>query len=237
MKYLFLPLNQHCDDGLGATGEAFEDSAKLLINNAAEISHCHYKIPVCYLYRHAIELYLKSVTVILHRSLAIPYGENPSEGLAFVQVDAKWKPIYQVHSIAQLWAHIFHLLQSSKPELGRRCKTDWLAVPEDLIKSIAEIERIDGRSTFFRYPDHRRPDVELTKSMWKSKSVDELQKAVSANSKPAKILLMVDQDDQITEGFQFDDSTLSEVVDLLKNTAETLSGMHLGLRTELAGGF
>jgi hypothetical protein len=43
MKYLFLPLSQHCDDGLGATAEAFEDSAKLLINNAAEISHCHYK--------------------------------------------------------------------------------------------------------------------------------------------------------------------------------------------------
>ena len=33
-----LPLNQHCDDGLGATAEAFEDSAKLLINNAAEMS-------------------------------------------------------------------------------------------------------------------------------------------------------------------------------------------------------
>ena len=71
---------------------------------------------------------MKSVTVILHRSLAIPYGENPSEGLAFVRVDAKWKPIYQVHSIAELWDHIFHLLQSSKPELGGGAKqTGWLS--------------------------------------------------------------------------------------------------------------
>jgi hypothetical protein len=78
MKYLFLPLSQHCDDGLGATAEAFEDSAKLLINNAAEISHCHYKIPVCYLYRHAIELYLKSVTVILIvRRVTKPQPDSP----------------------------------------------------------------------------------------------------------------------------------------------------------------
>jgi hypothetical protein len=48
---------------------------------------------------------------------------------------------------------------------------------------------------------------------------------------------LVDQDDQITQGFQYDDATLPEVLELLKNTAGTLSGLHIGLRMELAGGF
>ena len=51
------------------------------------------------------------------------------------------------------------------------------------------------------------------------------------------MLLMIDQNDQVTQGFKYDDKTLAEVLELLKNTADTLSGLHLGLRMEWAGGF
>src|SRR4029077_13232699 len=124
MKYLFMPLNQHFDDGFGATGEAFERSAKLLSSTPDDVTY-HYQIPLCFLYRHAIELYLKSAIVVLHRALAIPYDKNPHHGPAFVLVNPKWKPIYQVHSVAELWGHVLELLRSSKSELERRCKTDW----------------------------------------------------------------------------------------------------------------
>lgn len=50
------------------------------------------------------------------------------------------------------------------------------------------------------------------------------------------MLLMIDQNDEVTEGFQYDGETLTEVLELLKKTADTLSGLHLGLRMELAGG-
>jgi hypothetical protein len=120
MKYLFMPLNQHFDDGLGATGEAFEESAKLLSSSSNNISHAHFHIPICFLYRHAIELYLKSAIVVLHRALAIPYDKNPHDGPAFVLVDKKWKRLYQVHSVAELWGHVLYLLRSSKSELERR---------------------------------------------------------------------------------------------------------------------
>lgn len=38
MKYLFMPLSQHFDDGFGATGEAFERSAKLFSSNSDDIT-------------------------------------------------------------------------------------------------------------------------------------------------------------------------------------------------------
>jgi hypothetical protein len=66
MKYMLLPLNEHVDDGLGATGEAFEESATLLSSSSENISHSHYQIPLCFLYRHAIELYLKSAIVVAY---------------------------------------------------------------------------------------------------------------------------------------------------------------------------
>lgn len=150
-------------------------------------------------------------------------------------MNKKWKPIYQVHSVGELWEHVSYLIRSSKSELERRCKTDWQATPKDLVGWIEEIERIDGRSTFFRYPDFQRPDVDQEKSIWKAKTPDELQKAALPGNKPAIMLVMIDQNDEVTEGFQYDGETLGEVVALLKNTADTLSGLHLGLRMEVGG--
>jgi hypothetical protein len=102
---------------------------------------------------HAIDLYLKSSIVVLHRALEIPYGDKSDTGPAFVLVNEKWKQIYQVHSVGNFWEHVSYLIRSSKSELERRYKTDWQATPKDLVGWIEEIERIDGRSTFFRYPE------------------------------------------------------------------------------------
>ena len=179
MNYLFMPLSQHFDDGFGATGEAFEQSAKLLSSNSDDVTY-RFQIPLCFLYRHAIELYLKSAIVVLHRDLSIPYGKNSHAGPAFVLANKKWKPIYQVHSVAQLWEHVSYLIRSSKSELERRCKTDWQATPKDWAGWIEEIERIDGRSTFFRYPDFQRPGVDQEKSIWKPRTPDELQKSMAS---------------------------------------------------------
>jgi hypothetical protein len=104
------------------------------------------------------------------------------------------------HSVAELWEHVSYLIRSSKSELERRCKTDWQATPKDLVAWIVEIERIDSRSTFFRYPDFQRPNVDQEKSVWKPRTPDELQKATLPGNKAAMMLLIVDQNDQVTQG-------------------------------------
>ncbi|EHW8954897.1 hypothetical protein K3L19_004437, partial [Salmonella enterica] len=54
--YLMMPLHMHIDYGFGATAEQFKKSADIL---SASESVKDLGMPVNYLRRHAIELYLK----------------------------------------------------------------------------------------------------------------------------------------------------------------------------------
>jgi hypothetical protein len=137
MNYLLLPMSQHCDDGIGATGQAFQSSADFLNDNFDPIGVVNNHLPISFLYRHSIELYLKSIIVVLHRTLKLSYGDQPFDGDAYVPVSGKWKRIYTVHSVATLWAHALDLLKTSKHLLEPRCSTDWQAIPDNLSDSVA----------------------------------------------------------------------------------------------------
>src|SRR5688500_3276799 len=141
MHYFLMPLNQHSDNGLGVTGDAFEETAKFLKDNLKAISGGHVHLPISFIYRHAIELYLKSIITVLHKGLKLPYGDEPHDGQVMVPMKGMWKPIYAVHSIAILWAHVFDIIRSSKTELEDRCRTNWQDIPDDFLTSIAEIDR------------------------------------------------------------------------------------------------
>jgi hypothetical protein len=166
MKYMLLPLDQHADGGLGATGEAFQEAAKALSAQAETMGSSPIHLPINFLYRHAIELFLKSMIVVLHRELGVDYGDKPHDGSAFVSIGGTWKPLHRVHSVAALWAHARELLSSHADELSARCRTDWQAIPDGLDAAIAAIEEADGTSTYFRYPDARRPEGDAAKSSW-----------------------------------------------------------------------
>jgi len=236
MQYMLIPLNQHFDGGLGATGEAFEEAANLLSNSEdARANNIH--LPINFLYRHAIELYLKSMIVILHRALCIPYGGHPHVGSGFVLTKGKWKPIHNVHSLATLWAYFLELTHNHKNELEKRCRTDWQEIPDGLDSAINEIEQADASSTLFRYPDERRPDADKAKSSWKPKTPEEMFSHAASGGKPVKAFLVLRSDDSISQSFQYDDAPLAELSKLLAETASILSGAHTGLRVELADGF
>ncbi|RXU06233.1 hypothetical protein B1F69_00065, partial [Pseudomonas syringae] len=73
MLYMMLPLDRHFDSGFGAVADSFRDAADALEDTPTLNTH----LPVSFLYRHAIELFLKSAIIILHRKLNIPYGAIP----------------------------------------------------------------------------------------------------------------------------------------------------------------
>ena len=76
MTYLFTGIETHIDKGFGVTADAYKKSAEFLETNDFE----HFNItqqaemPQNYLFRHSIELYLKSLILIFHRKLKINYG-------------------------------------------------------------------------------------------------------------------------------------------------------------------
>lgn len=234
-----MPLEHHIDGGLGAIGEAFEEAAKTLAANAREIDTSHPHLPISFLYRHAIELYLKSVIVVIHRTLQVPYGPNPHEGPAFLPVEGKWKPLHRVHSVGTLWTRFVELVAIHAEELGERWQTNWQAIPDELPGMIKVIEKADASSTFFRYPDGRDLVAEAAKSSWKQADPEALLAQLQQpGAKPVKSLMLLQPDGEtITAMFQHDSAPLAELTRILAAVADQLSNAHIGLRVELADGY
>ena len=238
MQYMMMPLEQHVDGGIGATGEAFEHAADALVANADAMRGSHVHLPINFLYRHAIELFLKSMILVLHRGLSTAYGTNPHDGPPFVPVDGKWKPIHHVHSVGTLWAHVRDLFRTHAAELDAKCQTDWQATPDGLDAAIAAIETADASSTFFRYPNSCNLDAEAAKSSWKPRQPEDMIAQHESNGKPIKAFIIYQPDGEtIARSYQYDDAPLAELTRMLTETAKILSAAHTGLRVELAGGF
>src|SRR5438445_8595459 len=112
MYYDLTPLHTHIDFGFGATGEAFKEAADRLEGQVPERGGVfNEQLPINYLRRHAIELFLKSGIVIIHRRLKLPYGPEPASGTPHAFVDGKWKPFHQLHSVKRLWTYLSSLFR------------------------------------------------------------------------------------------------------------------------------
>ena len=233
--YTLMPLDQHYDDGLGAMGEAFEEAADRLVEAGKEAELVNAHLPINFLYRHAIELFLKSMIVVIHRALALPYGSEPPEGTPFLPDNGKWKPMHREHRLAVLSGRVVELIHSNETELDKRCKTDWSSFSE-LCDDIETISRIDPTSTFFRYTDRRKPDADREKSSWKEHEVGEVFAQMGPEGEPVKAFILLDADDTM-HAYQYSADAFAELSKLLGETTEALSAAHSGLRVELAGGF
>src|SRR4051812_2620923 len=67
MQYLLTPLHTHYDYGFGSLGDSFRVAAERLDNDKSCGMLVNRRLPICYLYRHSAELYLKSAIMVLHR--------------------------------------------------------------------------------------------------------------------------------------------------------------------------
>jgi hypothetical protein len=82
-------------------------------------------LPINFLYRHAIELDLKSAVVIFHKRLKLPYGDLPYTAEPMVRVDGQWLPCNRVHGTAQLWKYVGELFTEHAEWLRNNTKCDW----------------------------------------------------------------------------------------------------------------
>ena len=129
-------MHQHYDDGLGATGEAFKEAADRLSDSVIGNQFLHANIPICYLYRHAIELYLKSMIVVVHRRLHLPWAGGKDAARPQLKIGDKLKFLDRLHSIGDLYAYLKHLVHEQKDRintLGNQL-TDWDPSLKNLIR-------------------------------------------------------------------------------------------------------
>ncbi len=234
-EHMFMPLSRHADDGLGAVGRAFHEAAvslrKMKCEGGAGWTHGH--LPINFLYRHSIELFLKSMIVVIHRRLRLPSESNEYDPIPKISVGDSWKSIYCVHSTRALFDTMKNMVTSQKESLSKIARTDWADIPHKLEDWIDTIDKVDPISTVFRYPSTRAPEIDAQKSSFKPMDPVELSRRMRMDGPGQFALVMVDQDANVIESFVLDDQPLPELRDALEKASETLLGAQLGVMAEL----
>jgi hypothetical protein len=239
LEHLFMPMDRHLDDGFGAVADAFREVADRLVITKTEdtMPFGNGHLPINFLYRHAIELYLKSMIMVVHRRLKLPTGEGPHQPNPKVQVGRQWKEIYQVHGILDLFRFFKSLVQGQSTNLRAIAKNDWSDVPAELESWIETIDKADSGSTFFRYPMTKDSEGDAEKSSYKEVSREDVSARLQTGGMPGKVYLLVkDDDENIVASYGLDHDPLPEVRDALTKSAELLNAMQCGMYVEVARG-
>lgn len=227
MHWLLTPLDRHSDDGFGAMATAFRASAETLLA-AEKDSMAQRELPTCFLLRHAAELFLKSTLVVTHRAF-----RPDVQGYPAIQIEGKAKPLTNVHGLGPLYRALIAVLTEHRVELAERARTVWLPTPPELDKAISEIDDMDNRGVFFRYPT----ESNASKSNSKPITPEQIAAWDKDTQGYLKAFVVVDQNDEVLEAFQYDPNLLTKELATLQVACEWLNCFHVGLRVELAGGW
>ena len=247
MNYLLTGIELHPDLGFGITADSYYHSAEHLMNNHFENYDVtqQAEMPQNFLFRHSIELHLKSLIIIFHKELKINYGNvnyesNEPEAL----VDGKWRKLYTCHYIDKLYEYWLNNLFLPNIENLKKIasKGDW-----EEYKKIAELFKIiskyDQDSSYFRYPITKNSILDVEKNtMQKFKSKDNLEDLIKEikekkdGKKSSITMLMFDEKDNLTEAFHKEENILPEVRNALNEVASYFYGMHTMVRSTLCGG-
>lgn len=232
--YLFSPLDTHYDKGFGAVADSFQDVATVL-KEQDNRGRLNGHLPICYLFRHSIELFLKGSIIIMHQGLEIPYGTKPCTSEPKLHVDGKLKSIYAIHDINLLYKYLSKLLIEKKIELDEVTNTNW-EFEDDLGSKFERLNEIDSSSAYFRYPtDKKTSTYEKEKSAFKKNNLEDVMAMSIKNKEPMKSMKVMALIGQKTQIFVHDDSFTEEAMNLLAEVTEEISTCHFALMNELGG--
>ncbi|MCK9735536.1 hypothetical protein [Pseudomonas syringae] len=227
------PLYRQYDSGFGAIADSFKFSADLLDENP-QSGGLESHLPISYLYRHSIELYLKSCVVIFHRRFSIPY-EDTKSGDAAILVTGKPTLLKDIHALNPLLLHLKSIIASHIQFLSTLKDTDWDFSPE-LQRQVVLIDGIDSSSTFFRYPITKDKPKDRSKTVIQPSGWDDMVKKMNYGTKPVKAFIFLDENDNIVESFSLEDEKVVAMTKMLRETAEDFCGFHAMVAWKLVEG-
>lgn len=230
MNYLITPPNTHYDGGLGITAYNFSSAADILKNHNNSMDGI---LPLCYLQRHAIELFLKSLIVILHKKFQVPYGAGFSSEKPAIQIQEKWVLLSKTHNIFDLYQHFTSIYTDLMVKLP--ATTCW-ELPKDIESKIKLISGSDPKSTYFRYPESTNSVQDSKKSGIQKESLESMLSKTKHSYTPFKCVLMLDQNDDVIESYNIKSSPLPNILKALEELNEFFNGVHAAFRFELTNG-
>lgn len=248
MKYLLSGIELHPDFGFGITGEAYYKSADFMNSHHYEFyeSTQQREMPQNFLFRHSIELFLKSLIIIFHKKLKIHYDQDSFESdKPKILIGDAWRPLYSCHWIDELYEYwLKNLLTPNIAQLKQIApKGDWQE-SKDITNLLQVICKYDRDSSFFRYPVTKDSSLDSHKFTMKRFSTDTLEnfiKELDSDEERKKfgktIFLKVDGDENVTHAFYEDEKVLDSVTDALREVAYYFYCIHIMTRVTLCDGF
>ena len=240
MQYIMAPLEEHYDDGFGAVGEAFKEAAETLAKESGGKRIFWNHLPELFLLRHAIELFLKSGIIIMHRKLRISYGSEPAstDEPLFLTRSGDWKPLFRSHDLAELYAYWKKLITGNNTKLTdfTKYKPD-MSVPKELDDWIGRLGLVDPSSDYFRYPVSRNAVGDVDKSPFKEIPMESLFPAETANDEKVLALVIKNESGEWVRAFKLDGGTHKDISEIAWQAARMLSDFHAMMRIELTDGW
>lgn len=247
MQYLLTGIKSHPDKGFGIIADSYYASAVHLMDNHYD----HYdstqqaEMPQNFLFRHAIELYLKSLIIIFHKTLQINYGtvafdsDEPE-----VLVNSSWRKLYNTHYIDVLYNYWLNNLLL--PNIGKlkeiAPRGDWRE-EKDMAPMLSVISKYDQDSSYFRYPITKNSLLDsekFTVQQFKAKDIEgmigELKELQTETGGGTLSMLIFDEEDNVVEAYKYNKSILVDLRDALKNVAFYFNCMHVMTRSTLCAG-
>jgi len=174
----------------------------------------------------------------MHRRFGPSYPQINRKDFPTIAIGSKRKKIFNVHSIRYLCDEFLELLKKNETIIKEIGKTDWTNVPDDLSKLVTIIDEADKASTMFRYPFTSDPATDKMKSVFKSMHptsvAAEAHTRSNYGSPGLMIMALKNEKNEIVETFVRDDDAMGDVHNALKQLADMLTGVNLGLLCEFA---
>jgi len=231
-QYL-MPLDRQFDSGFRSLADSFLSAAEEL-DKEDKISGYGISsspLPIFYLYRHALELFLKSALVTVHRRFTNTYPEFDTDN--FPEISSK--SIKNIHSIEILMNGLKSLLEDNQDVIKKIARTDWFDIPTDFLNALKQIHNFDVRSDVFRYPVTAYENQDNKKSSYKNIDLDDLSSRLSDETEPAVIFAYKNERGELIEAFEHNTVGLQELHVALRSAVQAANGIAIGLHAELVG--
>jgi hypothetical protein len=245
MQYQLSGINTHLDFGFGITGEAYYNSAEYLHENKENITTFQQiDMPTNFLYRHSIELFLKSLIIILHKTLKLKYNTEPYDtNRPKILIGGAWKELYTCHWIDELYNYwLNELLLKYQLDLQKMAPQGEWQEDTSISNFFPLIAGYDRDSSYFRYPVTKNSQLDLEKFTMKPLDLKNLESIFNDEDTRKKnkgggvFMLFKNDEDKIVNGFVKETDVLKNVTQALKKVSYYFYCMHIMTRVTLCQG-
>jgi hypothetical protein len=236
MMYYFLPMKEKSDFGFGLVASSFLAAADRLKDD--KFAQGFEYLPICYLRRHSIELFLKSFIILLHKNYKIDYGDvrYSSDKPRYKGDNSTWHDLYKEHNLLKLYTYFKSLVDIYYNDIIERTYvTDWPFFNNEYKENIRIITDYDNHSDYFRYPMSR--DMAKDKRKQLSRKVT-FEEATAIMKKQKGIFLAFKNDaGEITSLYSTQSNqNVEEIKEVLENVAYHFDCFHTALRVTMFDG-